>query len=68
LSGGDGDDRLVGGGGGIDRLSGGPGDDILIVTDGTGDDFAAGGPHVAGDTCIVDHGDATADCEWVRAG
>jgi uncharacterized repeat protein (TIGR01451 family) len=68
LSGGEGNDRLVGGGGGIDRLSGGPGDDILIVTDGAGDDFAAGGPHLAGDSCIVDGGDATAGCEAVRLG
>ena len=68
LSGGDGNDRLVGGGGGIDRLSGGAGDDILIITDGTGDDFAAGGPHVTGDICIIDSGDATAGCEAVRSG
>ena len=68
LSGGEGNDRLVGDGGGIDRLSGGPGDDILIVTDGAGDDFAAGGPHVTGDSCIVDGGDATAGCEAVRSG
>lgn len=68
LSGGDGNDRLVGGGGGVARLSGGPGDDVLIVTDGTGDDFAAGGTHVSGDTCIIDAGDATADCEVIRHG
>jgi uncharacterized repeat protein (TIGR01451 family) len=68
LSGGEGNDRLVGGGGGIDRLSGGAGDDVLIITDGTGDDLAAGGPHVTGDSCIVDVGDATADCESVRSG
>ena len=63
LSGGDGNDRLVGGGGGIDRLAGGAGDDVLITVDGTTDDFAAGGTHVSGDTCIVNAGDATADCE-----
>ena len=63
LVGGTGNDRLFGGGGGIDRLSGGIGDDTLNTVDGTTDDFLVGGEHVAGDTCTVDPGDSTAQCE-----
>ena len=63
LTGGDGNDQLTGGGGGVDRLSGGAGDDILNTVDNARDDFAVGGAHVAGDTCIIDPGDSVAECE-----
>ncbi|HEX8769819.1 MAG TPA: calcium-binding protein [Acidimicrobiales bacterium] len=63
LSGGSGNDQLFGGGGGVDRLSGGPGDDSLDTVDGSGGDYALGGEHVSGDTCVVDPGDFTAQCE-----
>lgn len=62
LSGGDGNDTLHGGAG-VDRLSGGPGDDTLNIVEGSGGDYAAGGEHVTGDTCVVDSGDSTALCE-----
>ena len=62
LSGGDGNDTLHGGPG-IDRLSGGPGDDTLDTVDGPGGDYAVGGQHATGDTCVVDPGDFTALCE-----
>jgi uncharacterized repeat protein (TIGR01451 family) len=63
LAGGNGNDQLYGGGGGIDRLTGGAGDDLLNTVDGGGGDFAVGGDHTTGDTCVVDTGDFTAQCE-----
>jgi uncharacterized repeat protein (TIGR01451 family) len=63
LVGGNGDDRLTGGGGGVDRLSGDLGDDTLNTVDGSADDYAVGGEHVAGDTCVVDPADSIALCE-----
>jgi uncharacterized repeat protein (TIGR01451 family) len=66
LVGGNGNDMLMGGGGGIDRLTGGPGDDTLNTVDGSADDFAVGGDHVTGDSCVLDPGDAVATCEVVR--
>ncbi|MDP1805829.1 MAG: hypothetical protein Q8K72_11720, partial [Acidimicrobiales bacterium] len=63
LAGGAGNDRLFGNGGGVDRLSGGPGDDTLNIVDGSGGDFAVGGDHIGGDTCVIDPGDFTVQCE-----
>lgn len=63
LVGGNGDDSLLGGGGGVDRLAGGAGDDVINTVDGSTDDYAAGGEHVTGDTCVVDAGHLTAQCE-----
>jgi hypothetical protein len=58
-----GDDELVSGGGGVDQLNGGAGDDRLDVADAQPGDYALGGTHVQGDTCVRDTGDNVAQCE-----
>lgn len=61
LAGEDGNDRLYGGEG-VDRLAGGTGDDFLFTANADPGDSVAGGPHVTGDTCRTDAGDAVVEC------
>ena len=61
LFGGLGNDRLAAGSG-TDQLFGVSGDDLLAASDGVGGDVLDGGPHVAGDTCAPDAGDAVTTC------